>query len=181
MVNITLIILIIIIVLIIIFLVWYMTQKKNTSEKTLYDRLGGVYSIAALVDYFSDALINNPIVGNRSPNKFLRDWHTNQLDRLPGLKFMRTLWLCSISGGPFKYSPTVPGKCPFSFENAHNKFNISPQEFDEVARILSASLDHFAVPQKEKNEVLSAFAAHKSEVNTGFFNSKNIAAETPKC
>src|SRR6188768_110272 len=79
------------------------------AEKSLYDRLGGVFAIAQVVDHFSDALIKNPVVGQNSKNPALRDWHRNSLNRLPGLKFMRTLWVCEISGGPFKFSPTKPG------------------------------------------------------------------------
>lgn len=30
------------------------------SEKTLYERLGGVFAIAAVVDHFSDAVVLNP-------------------------------------------------------------------------------------------------------------------------
>ena len=92
----------------------YAIYQEHFDNKSLYDRLGGVFAIAAVVNYFSDSLIDNPTVGRGSKNPALRDWHTNKLDRLPGLKFMRTLWLCSLAGGPFKYSPTAPGKCPFS-------------------------------------------------------------------
>ena len=62
------------------------------SEKSLYDRLGGIFAIAAVVNYFSDEIIKDPIAGAQSSNPALREWHTKQLDRLPGLKFMRTLW-----------------------------------------------------------------------------------------
>ena len=109
-------------------------------EKSLYERLGGVFAIAAVVDHFSDAVVNNPIVGKSSKNPALREWHTKRLDRLPGLKFMRTLW--GTSG-------------------------ISPQEFDEVAAQLGRTLDFVKVPLREKEEVLAAFAAHKSEVTAG--------------
>jgi len=61
------------------------------TESTLDERLGGAFAIAAVVDRFSDALVHNPIVGQKSENPDLREWHTNNLDRLPGLKFMRTL------------------------------------------------------------------------------------------
>lgn len=160
------------IVLIVVFIsCWYSNSKPTYQKNSLYNRLGGVYAIAAVVDHFSDALINNPVVGRQSKNPALAEWHTNQLGRLPGLKFMRTLWLCSVAGGPYVYSPTVPGKCPFSLENAHAKFKISPEEFDAVGAEVSKSLDHFNVPAKEKNEVLAAFVAHKSEVNFGFTGS----------
>ena len=136
-------------------------------EQSLYERLGGVFAIAAVVDHFSDAVVENPIVGQQSENPALRDWHNNQLDRLPGLKFMRTLWVCNVAGGPFQYTPTEPGSTTLGLEEAHREFEIAPDEFDEVAAELGRSLDHLGVPQQEKDEVLAAFAAHKGEVTEG--------------
>lgn len=137
------------------------------TEKSLYERLGGVFAIAAVVDHFSDAVVRNPIVGQQSKNPALREWHTKQLSRLSGLKFMRTLWVCTVAGGPFEYSATKPGKTTVGLEEAHRELRISPEEFDEVAAELGRTLDHFGVPQREKAEVLSAFAAHKGEVTEG--------------
>jgi hemoglobin len=138
------------------------------AEATLYERLGGAFAIAAVVDRFSDALVGNPIVGQGSENPALREWHTNQLDRLPGLKFMRTLWVCDVAGGPFTFAATKPGSTPLGLEEAHRDLRISPQEFDEVAAELGRTLDAFKVPAREKEEVLAAFAAHKPEVNEGY-------------
>ena len=81
------------------------------TEPTLYDRLGGVFAIAAVVDHFSDAVVQNSIVGQKSENPDLREWHTNNLGRLPGLKFMRTLWVCDITGGP-QHSARLGGSAP---------------------------------------------------------------------
>ena len=75
------------------------------AEPTLYDRLGGAFAIAAVVDHFSDAVVRNAIAGQESENPQLREWSTNELGRLPGLKFMRTLWVCDISGGPSSMQP----------------------------------------------------------------------------
>ena len=138
------------------------------TEASLYDRLGGVFAIAAVVDHFSDALIKNPIVGQQSQNPALREWHTNNLGRLPGLKFMRTLWVCDVAGGPFDFSATRPGRTDLGLEEAHRNLRISPDEFDEVAAELARTLDAFNVPGPEKQEVLDAFAAHKDEVTEGF-------------
>ena len=138
------------------------------SEPSLYDRLGGVFAIAAVVDHFSDAVVQNPIVGQQSKNPALREWHTQNLGRLPGLKFMRTLWLCNVSGGPFEYTPTVPGSTVLGLEEAHRRLRISPDEFDEVAAELGRTLDAVGVPEQEKGEVLAAFAAHKGEVTEGY-------------
>jgi hemoglobin len=128
------------------------------AEPTLYERLGGVYAIAAVVDHFSDQLVKQETIHS---NLQIRDWNTSKSDqRLPGLKFLRTLWVCAISGGPFEYT----GK---PLDEAHQQFRISSEDFDEVAAILAQSLDHFGVPTREKEEVLGAFAAHKSQVTVG--------------
>jgi hemoglobin len=142
--------------------------KDSAPQKSLYERLGGVFAIAAVVDHFSDAIVKNPIVGQKSKNPQLREWHTKSLGRLPGLKFMRTLWVCNISGGPFQYTATRPGATPLGLEEAHRNLRISPAEFDEVAAELGRTLDHFKVPKGEKGEVLAAFAAHKGEVTAGY-------------
>ena len=143
-------------------------QATAQTEKSLYERLGGVFAIAAVVDHFSDAVVQNPIVGKKSKNAALREWHTKNLGRLPGLKFMRTLWVCEVSGGPFKYSATKPGTTDVGLEEAHRDLKISPEEFDEVAAELGRTLDFFKVPAREKGEVLGAFAAHKKEVTAGY-------------
>jgi hemoglobin len=137
-------------------------------EKSLYERLGGVFAIAAVVDHFSDAVVKNPIVGQHSKNPQLREWHTKNLGRLPGLKFMRTLWVCNVSGGPFQFTATKPGATPLGLEEAHRNLRISPAEFDEVAAELGRTLGFFKVPKREKGEVLAAFAAHKDEVTAGY-------------
>ena len=137
------------------------------TEKTLYDRLGGVFAIAAVVEHFSDAVVQNSIVGKTSKNPALREWHTNNLGRLPGLKFMRTLWVCNVAGGPQEYTATKPGATTAGLEEAHRDLRISSAEFDEVAAELGRTLDFFKIPKREKDEVLGAFAAHKNEVTEG--------------
>ncbi len=139
------------------------------TELCLYERLGGAFAIAAVVDHFSEAVVQNPIVGQRSENPLLREWHTNNLGRLPGLKFMRTLWVCNVAGGPQQYAATRSGSTPLGLEEAHRELKISPAEFDEVAAELGRTLDFFKVPAPEKEEVLAAFAAHKGEVTEGYF------------
>jgi hemoglobin len=78
------------------------------------------------------------------------------------------LWVCDITGGPQHYVATVSGSTPLGLEEAHRKLKISPTEFDEVAAELARTLDVFKVPEREKGEVLGAFAAHKDEVTRGY-------------
>ncbi|MHB8634545.1 MAG: group I truncated hemoglobin, partial [Thermoplasmatota archaeon] len=125
-------------------------------EKTLYERLGGVFAIAAVVDHFSNAVVNNPKVGNASKNPALREWSTQESGtRMQGLKFMRTLWVCSVTGGPFKYEGA--GK---PLGNAHKDLHIAPEEFDEVSAELARTLANFKIPKKETDEVMGAFNKH---------------------
>ena len=70
-------------------------------------------------------------------------------------------------GGPQQYVATVLGSTPLGLEEAHRELKISPAEFDEVAAELARTLDVFQVPEREKGEVLGAFAAHKDEVTRG--------------
>jgi hemoglobin len=149
------------------------TSAEAPDDNSLYARLGGIFAIAAVVDYFSDQIIDDPIAGARSANPQLREWHTRQLGRLPGLKFMRTLWVAKVAGGPFTYTPVRSGSTNLGLENAHRDLRISPDEFDAVAGVLTRSLDHFNVPAREKGEVLAAFAAHKDEVTRGWREAQN--------
>ncbi|MGZ4901853.1 MAG: group I truncated hemoglobin [Halobacteriota archaeon] len=129
-------------------------------DKRLYERIGGIYPISLVVNRFSDEVVDNPKVGKGSPNPQLNDWSTNHLDRLPGLKYMRTLWVAAISGGPFEYTGLKLG-------DAHAKFRIKPEEFDEVAAELRRALEYYKVPEREKEEAMAAFISFRDEVTAG--------------
>ena len=129
------------------------------AEPTLYERLGGIFAIAAVVDNFSGRLLRNPKIVDANPE--LHEWHTvTYRTRMPGLKFGRTLWLAMKAGGPFLYT----GK---EMRDAHFGLKISPEVFDEVAAELANALDDFNVPEREKGEVLAGFAGEKGEVTAG--------------
>lgn len=130
-----------------------------SAEKSLYERLGGVYAIAAVIDRFSDQLLKNPKIVSANPQ--LKEWHTKEFKtRLPGLKFNRTLWVAAITGGPYEYTAK-------DLHDAHSELQITPEVFDEVAAELASALDYFNVPKQEKQEVLDAFSAQKSDVTAG--------------
>lgn len=74
----------------------------SSSSRSLFDRLGGLYPISAVVDRFSDEILKDSKVGRDSPNPQLRDWSRNQSkERLPGLKVQRTLWVAAAAGKSF--------------------------------------------------------------------------------
>jgi hemoglobin len=122
------------------------------SAQSLYDRIGGVNAISMVVERFSDEVVKNPKLNE---NPALREW--NESGQLPGLKFMRTLWLCEQAGGPFQYTGKDMGE-------AHKNLHLTSDEFDEVGAEIARALDHFGVPEREKDEVLAAIVARKDEV-----------------
>jgi hemoglobin len=133
--------------------------REEILTASLYERLGGIYAIAAVVDHFSDALIKNETVLQANPE--LVEWHTEKYQaRLQGLKFLRTMWVASVAGGPYEYTAR-------ELRDAHFDLKITPEVFDAVHEELAKTLDHFNVPAGEKEEVLGAFDAWKGEVTAG--------------
>jgi hemoglobin len=124
-------------------------------EPSLYDRLGGIFAIAAVVDRFSDAIITNPKLNE---NPALKAWNeTEAAVRLPGLKFMRTLWIAALAGGPFEYT----GK---PLDEAHRNFHLTAEEFEEVGAEIVRALDHYKVPERERQELVDAYMTSMDEV-----------------
>ena len=77
------------------------------AEPTLYERLGGIFAIAAVIDNFSDRLVKNPKIVNANPE--MHEWHTvTYHTRMPGLKWGRTLWVAMKAGG---HSSTPAWRC----------------------------------------------------------------------
>ena len=70
-------------------------------EKSLYERLGGVFAIAAVVNRFSDEVVKNRVAGQMSQNPALREWHTKQLERLPGRWLIPKLKVYILLSGTF--------------------------------------------------------------------------------
>ena len=131
--------------------------QKHPAVGSLYDRLGGYFGIAAVVNRFSDEIIKNPIL---KKNPALKAWNKTQAKaRLPGLKFGRTLWIAAAAGGPFVYTGL-----PLS--EAHAEFNLTAEQFAEVGAEIVRALDFFEVPEREQQELMAAYQASMSDVVT---------------
>lgn len=137
------------------------------SEQSLYERLGGIYSIAAVVNHFAKSLAEDPVAGKNSSNSFIKDWHANRSWREPGFIVLTTLWVSEKAGGPYEYVSTLPNDGGLDLEPTHYDMKLTSEEFDAAGDVLANTLDHFEVPEKEKNEVLGAFTAHTDEVISG--------------
>jgi hemoglobin len=131
--------------------------QKPPAAGSLYDRLGGYFGIAAVVNRFSDEIITNPVLNQ---NPALKAWNETEAEaRLPGLKFGRTLWIAAAAGGPFTYTGL-----PLS--EAHAEFNLTADEFAEVGAEIVRALDFFEVPKREQRELVDAYNASMSDVVT---------------
>lgn len=131
------------------------TPAEGSPEPSLYDRLGGIFAIAAVVDRFSDAIITNPKLNE---NPALKAWNENEAaTRLPGLKFGRTQWVAALAGGPYQYTG-------LPLDEAHKEFHLTADEFNEVGAEIVRALDYYKVPEREKNELVAAYMTAMSDV-----------------
>lgn len=108
---------------------------------SLYDRLGGVYSIATVVDDLIDRIMTDPRL-NANP----RVDEAHHRVSPAGFKFLATELVCQATGGPQIYS----GR---SMEDSHRHLMITPTEWEAFLDDLQQTLDKFAVPQPEQDEL----------------------------
>jgi hemoglobin len=133
------------------------TPPAGAPEQSLYDRLGGIFAIAAVVNRFSDQIIINPKL---NVNPALKAWNENDAaTRLPGLKYLRTLWIAALTGGPFVYTG-------LPLHDAHTRFHLTSDEFDEVGAEIVRALDYYKVPEQEKKQLVDAYVLSKPDVVT---------------
>src|SRR5215204_1585779 len=127
----------------------------TAEEPSLYERVGGIFAIAAVVDRFSDAIITNPKLNE---NPALKAWNENEAEfRLPGLKFGRTQWVAALAGGPYEYTG-------LPLEEAHQDFHLTADEFAEVGAEIVRALDYYKVPEREKQELVDAYMTAMPDV-----------------
>jgi hemoglobin len=126
-------------------------EMKQMKEKSLYDRLGGKKSIAAVVDEFvgrvaGDKRINAFFAATAGDPARLKTFKGNLVDQI-----------CQASGGPCKYK----GK---DMKTAHMGMGIASGDFDALVEDLVAALDKFKVGAHEKDQLLGALAPMKSDI-----------------
>jgi hemoglobin len=114
--------------------------------ESLYDRLGGIEAIRAVVDAFvarcaSDERINS---------KFERS-------DIPRLKRMLVDQVCEATGGPCAYT----GR---DMKETHDGMGVTAGEFDALVGDLMATLDEFSVPKAEKDELLGLLAPMREDI-----------------
>ena len=118
-------------------------------QKNLYERLGGYDPISAVVDDFMERQFTDKQVG-----RFYVGHSTNSKKRL---RQLITEILCEVTGGPAKYI----GR---DMKTAHAGLGITGSDWQVGVKNLTAALDKFKVPQKEKDDLLAIVAGLKSVI-----------------
>jgi hemoglobin len=114
---------------------------STQNQPSLYERLGGVYSIATVVDDFIDRVMADPRL---NANPAVNEAH----HKVPpaGFKYLATEMVCWAAGGPQKYT----GR---SMADSHRHLNITPQEWEAFMDDFQQTLDKFKVPAAEQAEL----------------------------
>jgi hemoglobin len=116
----------------------------QTPEKVaLYDRLGGVYTIATVVDDFIDRIMVDPRL---NANPHVDEAHHRVSPA--GFKYLATEMVCWAAGGPQHYSGRSMG-------DSHRHLMITPQEWQAFLDDFQQTLDTFDVPQTEQVELVA--------------------------
>ncbi len=121
-------------------------------KASLYERLGGVYSIATVVDDFIDRIMVDPRL---NANPLVDEAH----HRVPpaGFKYLVTEMVCWAAGGPQKYT----GR---SMVDSHAQLKISSKEWEAFLDDFQQTLDRFKVPAEEQAELKSVVNSTRSDI-----------------
>ncbi len=122
-------------------------QKKP--EKSLYERLGGYNAIAAVVDDFAARQMADPQLA-----RFYVGHSTNSKGKIRQLIVDQ---LCEATGGPCIYT----GR---DTKTTHAGLGITESDWQVAVKLLTATLDKFKVPQKEKEDVFAAVSGLKKDI-----------------
>ena len=126
----------------------------NTTEDTpsLYERLGGVFAIAAVVDDFIDRVMSDPkLNANPKVDEAHHKVHP------AGFKYLVTEQVCWATGGPQTYT----GR---SMAESHEHLDINEVEWQAFLEDFQATLDKFEVPATEQAELFAIVESTKSDI-----------------
>src|SRR5438874_12326983 len=114
---------------------------QAAAKPALYDRLGGVYNIATVVDDLIDRVMVDPRL-NANP-------HVDEAHHrvsAAGFKYLVTEMVCGATGGPQTYTGRSMGDC-------HGHLMITAAEWPAFMADSQQTLDHVPVPRAEQVEL----------------------------
>jgi hemoglobin len=124
------------------------TAQTPAQGDSLYKRLGGYDAIAAVVDNFVPRLVKDPM---------LAKYFVHSQDTLNHIRQLAVDQICSVTGGPCIYI----GR---DMKTAHKGLGINSAEWDAAVKHLTATLDQFKVPAKEKDELLKVVSTLRADI-----------------
>jgi len=126
--------------------------QAPSGQQSLYQRLGGAYPIAAVVDAFIDALLVNDVLNANPAINAARQ-------RVPaaGLKYHVTALVCQATGGPC----SCTGR---SMKDSHAHLHISEREWQAMLTDFRRILNNFGVPAAEQQELLAIVESTKPDI-----------------
>ncbi len=129
------------------------TQPKP--QATLYERLGGIYSIAVVVDDLIDRVMAD---ARLNANPAVDEAH----HKVPpaGFKYLVTEMVGWASGGPQKYSGRP-------MRESHQHLNITPTEWEAFMDDVQQTLDKFNVPAAEQAELKAIVQSTYDDIVVG--------------
>jgi hemoglobin len=121
-------------------------NAQMAPRKALYERLGGLPAINAVVDDF----VGN-VARDRRINRFFAS--TN----IPRLKFLLVQQICQATGGPCIYT----GR---DMKSSHRGLGISGPHFNALVQDLGKTLKKFKVPAREQKELVAILGPLKKDI-----------------
>jgi hemoglobin len=130
-------------------------SSQQSGQASLYERLGGVYSIAVVVDDLVDRVMADPRL---NANPAVNEAH----HKVPpaGFKYLVTEMVCWATGGPQKYT----GR---SMADSHRHLNITPDEWDAFMDDFQQTVDKFKVPAVDQAELRAIVESTYGDIVVG--------------
>jgi hemoglobin len=127
-------------------------EAQTTS---LYERLGGIYNIATVVDDFIDRIM---VDDRLNANPRVDEAHHRVLP--PGFKYLVTEQVGEATGGPQRYTGRA-------MNDSHRDLVITADEWRAFTDDLGQTLDKFGVPQQERSELFAIIESTKDDIVVG--------------
>lgn len=124
----------------------------NDITPSLYERLGGVYSIATVVDDFIDRIMVDPRL-NANPLVDRAHHHVPPA----GFKYLVTEMVCWATGGPQQYT----GR---SMRESHQHLKITAGEWEAFLDDFQQTLDKYGVPATEQDELKAIVDSTRGDI-----------------
>lgn len=124
----------------------------TTESQSLYERLGGVYAIATVVDDFIDRIMDD---ARLNANEKVNEAHHKVAPA--GFKYLVTEQVCEATGGPQRYTGRT-------MADSHGELAITESEWAAFLDDFGQTLDKFNVPQQERSELFSIVESTRGDI-----------------